>query len=58
MGESFNEMPIMTHDTCKRTDVSVGLRRQTSNNGGNILLRRFDSILAHMVSQINELRSK
>ena len=58
MCESFNEMPVMGHDTCKRLDVSVGLRRQAGNDRGNILLRRFNSILAHIVNQINELHSK
>ena len=46
----------MTHDTSKRSDVCVGLRRRAGNDGGNILLRRFNSIFAHMMSQINELR--
>ena len=55
MCESLNEVPVVTHDTNKRSDVSVGLRRQAGNNGGNILLRRFNSILAHMMSQIDEL---
>ena len=48
----------MTHNTRKRPDVSVGLRRQTGNDGGNILLSSFNSILADRVSQINELCSK
>ena len=58
MCESFNEMPVVTHDTRKGLDVSVGLRRRAGNNGGDILLRRFNSILAHMMSQINELHPK
>ena len=58
MCESFNERPIVTHDTHRRSDVSVGLKRRTGNNGGDILLRRFNSILIHMVSQINEFHSK
>ena len=58
MREFFNEMPIVTYDTCERPDVSVGLRRRAGNDRGNILLRRFNSILAHMVSQINELHSE
>ena len=58
MRKSFNEMPIVTYDTCERPDVGVGLRRQAGNDRGNILLRRFNSILAHMVSQINELCSE
>ena len=55
MCKSFNKMPVVTHNTCKRSDVSVGLRRGAGNDGGDILLRRFNSILAHMMSQINEL---
>ena len=58
MCKSFNEASVMTHNTSKRSDVSVGLRRQAGNDGGNILLRRFNPIFAHMMSQINELRPK
>ena len=56
MCESFNKTPVVTHDTRKRSDVSVGLRRRAGKDGGDVLLRRFNSILAHMMSQINELR--
>ena len=55
MHKSFNEVPVVTHDTSKRSDVSVGLRRRAGNDGGDILLRRFNSIFAYMMSQINEL---
>ena len=58
MWESFNEMPVVTHNTRKGSDVSVGLRRRAGNDGGDILLRGFNSILAHMMGQINELRPK
>ena len=58
MCKSFNKTPVVTHNTHKRSDVSVGLRRQAGNDGGDILLRRFNSILAHMMSQINELHPK
>ena len=53
--ESFNKMPLVTHDIHKGSDVSVGLGRQAGNDGGDIFLRRFNSILVHMMSQINEL---
>ena len=55
MHESFNEAPVVAHDSSKRSDVSEGLRRQAGNDGGDILLRRFNSILAHMMSQVDEL---
>ena len=58
MCEPLNEMPIVTYNAHKRPDVSVGLWRRTGNDGGNILLRRFNSILAHMVSQIDKFCSK
>ena len=51
-------MPVVTHNTHKGLDVSVGLRKSAGNDGGDILLRRFNSILAHMVNQINELHPK
>ena len=55
MCESFNKMPVVTHGTHKGLDVSVGLGREAGNDGGDILLRRFNFILVHMMSQINEL---
>ena len=45
----------MTHDSSKGPDVRVGLSRGACDNGGQVFLRGLNSILAHMMSQINEL---
>ena len=55
MCKSFNEVSVMTHNSSKGLDVSVGLRRGACDNGGHVFLRGLNSILAHVMSQINEL---
>ena len=56
MCKSFNEASVMTYNSSKGPDVSVGLRRGACNNGGHVFLGGLNSILAHVINQINELR--
>ena len=57
-GKAFYEAPKITNKANKRFHFSVSVWRWTLSNGFKVLLRWKNPFLAHMVSQIIDLRLK
>ena len=55
-GKAYYEAPVVTNQSNKRLQFGVSVWRWTLNNGFQVLLLWKNPFLAHMVSQIIDLR--